>query len=182
MHMLPCAQLADGGCGGVINGFHQQPAAWSQRADELAQNLIALAKMLEDEAGMNEIERGLRQHLGDDVMASHLDIGQSGDVDKMARIEIGGEDMPSCSHARRQPFRDRAAARTQFQASPACGNASPLQEHDRAGIEKFLDRIEPGAPLAPGVVEQIRLIGHARQLVSNAHNLSPAEVRLPPDF
>jgi hypothetical protein len=105
------------------------------------QNRVARAEMFEDQARVNQIECGLRQHVGDDVMPSYLDIGEAGDLDKMARVKIGREYAPVGAHTRRQPFRDRAAASPRFKASPTCANTSTFQQRDRAGIQKILDRV-----------------------------------------
>ena len=57
MQMLPGAELADGDCAGVIDGFHQQPATRFECVDHSAQGLGAMGHMHEHEPGVDEVER-----------------------------------------------------------------------------------------------------------------------------
>src|SRR6476469_2617038 len=68
--------------------FEQEPSAWTKPQDHPPEDLEVVGDVHEHGACVDEIERSLRERVGAEVVAEHLDIG-SVDGGEEIDLEIG---------------------------------------------------------------------------------------------
>ena len=83
---------------------------------------------------MHEVEGGLGQRVGGDVVAAHLEVGR-GERLQEARVDVGDQHVPGRPDPRGEPRGDRSAAAADLEAA-----ASPGRHRDCSRC-----RIVPGS-------------------------------------
>lgn len=111
--------------------------------------------MLEDEAGVREVERRLRKRVDQDVMLPHLDV-VAPDGGEKSRVDVGGQHVTMRAHAIRQPTRDRAGTATNFEALPSVADATCEKMTNRAVVVHFCQGGQSRLCLRRGIVEHVR--------------------------
>jgi hypothetical protein len=95
----------------------------------------AFGQVLKHQSGMHQVEPALRQLVGPDVYPLDLDRVARERLDETG-VDI---DREHCGAATGHPLGQRAAARTDFQASPACTDAQPVEQPLAARVPQAFD-------------------------------------------
>jgi len=132
--------------------FVEQPPTRLQRLDQPSQHSVPLRQMHEHEPGVNQVERALRQGVGNNVVPANLKIRTLERVEK-ACVDVGDDHTAGRADALAQPGGDRATSASEFQAMPATGDSALLDVVDGPGIEQLTQSGEPVARLHGGVVK-----------------------------
>jgi hypothetical protein len=114
-------------------------AAPRYRADHSRQRLLAAGNVLEHRPRVREIEGGLRQRVGEDVVPQHFQVVAALVIED-AGIEVGGHHPAAGSHLPGQPQRHAARAAADFEALPAGADAQVTEVPDRRRVEQVLER------------------------------------------
>jgi hypothetical protein len=111
----------------AAGGDETNRASAAAVGDQTRENVQPLRNVFQHRAPVHEIERGLLERVGDDVVGEHLQVLQAVSVDE-PRIEIG------CQHASRaadplgQPSRDAAGTATHLEAPPPLADTEVGQQ------------------------------------------------------
>src|SRR4051812_2401799 len=110
--------------------------------------------MLEDEAGVREIECPVRKWPCDDVVAAHLDVGEAKCLEK-TRVDVGGQYVTRRADTLRQPTGDCAQAAADLEARPPIRDARSKKMTDGVRIVEIGECCEPRTRVRCGVVEYV---------------------------
>src|SRR3954447_21586635 len=110
--------------------------------------------MFQDEAGVGEIECPVWKWACDDVVASHLDVGEAKRLEK-TRVNVGGQYVTGRAHTFRQPTGDRAQAAADLEAPPPIRDARSEKMTDGVRIVEIGECCEPRTRVRRGVVEYV---------------------------
>ena len=122
--------------------FDHEPAARLDCRRHPIERHVGVGQMLEDEAGVREIECPVGKWACDDVVASHLDVGKAKCLET-PRVDVGGQYVTARAHTLRQPTGDRAQAAADLEARPPIRNARREKMTDDVRIVDIRECCEP---------------------------------------
>src|SRR5277367_604286 len=100
---------------------------------------------------MNEVESGVGQRVGNNIVLSHFNILCRQGLQK-PRIDVRDDNVSRGAHTIREPRSDRASSSPDLQAPPALAYAAILQMTDCAAIKHARQSIESRRRLSTGVI------------------------------
>ena len=154
-----------------VNGFQHQPAARADGRDHPLQRALAVRDVLQDGTRVRQVEGGLLQRVGQDVVLADVQVGPAVSV-KETRVKIGGDDPAGAAHSLGQPQRDAARPESDLQAVPAVAHAQASQALLGVAVEQGFDPDQAIAFLLPALVKDVRV--HARPSPARPRWAAPA--------